>query len=59
MSKKVVIVSMGLATLVGCAALVDMITAIPFGKIIVMDVTFILAAGIVGYMAYDSLSEMK
>lgn len=59
MSKNVVIGSLGISGLVAFAALVDMITAIPFGKIILMDITFLIAAGIVGYMAYDTLKELK
>ncbi len=60
MSKKVVIVSMAVAGLVGAAALIDMITAVPFGKMsIAMDITFLIAAVIVGYMAYDTLNELK
>ena len=51
---------MGLAGLVGAAALVDMITSFPFGKIsLVMDIMFLITAVIVGYIAYDTMAEMK
>ena len=60
MSKKLVFISMGLAGLVGAAALVDMITSFPFGKIsLVMDIMFLITAVIVGYIAYDTMAEMK
>ncbi len=60
MSKKVVVAAMSLAGLVGAAALIDLITSVPFGHIsIAMDITFLIAAAIVGYMAYETLGEMK
>ena len=55
--KKMVIASMAVAGLVGLLAIVDMILGLPFANQVTMDVMFILGAGLVGYMGYDTLSE--
>jgi hypothetical protein len=51
-------ISMGAAGVVALAAILDLALAIPFGGSMVFDILFILAAAIVGYMAYDTFREL-
>ena len=47
------------AGIVAVAVIIDLATAVPFGRSIVMDVTFLIAAGLIGYMAYDSYKDIE
>lgn len=57
-SKQMIIGSMAVAGLVALASIVDIITAIPFAGQIVMDIMFLLAAGLVIFMGYDSYKDL-
>jgi hypothetical protein len=52
--------SMGVAGLLLLLFLLDMFTGIPFGKIsIVVDIFGILAAGVVGFLAFDAFRDLR
>jgi len=60
MSKRIVIFSMALAGIVGFAAVIDMFTQFPFGRVsLVMDITFLIGSLVVLYMAYETIDELK
>ncbi len=56
--KKMVVGSMIAAGIVGLLAILDMAIKVPFSGSFVMDITFLIGAGIVGYMGYESYKEM-
>lgn len=56
--KKLVIGSMAAAALVALVAILDLALKIPFAGRMVMDVTFLIGAGLVGYMCYESYKDM-
>ncbi len=58
-AKKVVVGSMAVAGLVAIAAVVDMIVGMPFSGRITMDIMFVIGAGLVIYMGWDSYQEMR
>ena len=58
-AKKVVVGSMAVAGLVAIAAVVDMIVGMPFSGRITMDIMFVIGAGLVIYMGWDSYDEMR
>ena len=58
-AKKVVVGSMAVAGLVAIAAVVDMIVGMPFSGRITMDIMFVIGAGLVIYMGWDSYHEMS
>ena len=60
-AKRIVIASMAIAVLVAVFAILDLTMGFPFsGKhTMVMDILFILCAGIVGYMSWDTFRDMK
>jgi hypothetical protein len=52
--------SMGVAGLLLLLFLLDMFTGIPFGKIsIAVDIFGILAAGVVGFLAFDAFRDLR
>ncbi len=60
MAKKIVVVSLAVSGLVAAIALVDVITGFPFGKFSpVMDICLIIGGAVVGYMAYDTMDDLK
>jgi zinc transporter ZupT len=59
LSKRVLYGSMGLAVLVGVASIVDIVTGKLFAGSSTMDICFLIGAGIVVYMAIDSLQDQK
>ena len=54
---------MGVAALVGLVAVFDLIMGLigsssaPFAGQVTMDIMFLIAAGLIGWMGYDSLQE--
>lgn len=56
--KKLVVGSMAAAALVAVVAILDLAIKIPFAGRMVMDITFILGAALVGYMCYESYKDM-
>ena len=64
--KKLVIGSMAAAALVALLAICDLVFKFPFSgtadgaeHVRMMDILFIVAAGIIGYLAYDSYKELR
>jgi hypothetical protein len=58
MPKKIIYASFAACGLVAVAAVVDIVAGIPFGGSTLFDILFLLAAAVIVYMGYDSLSEM-
>lgn len=60
-SKNMVIGSMVAAAIVAAAAICDFFIGIPFGgtHTKMMDILFIICAGIVGYLGWSSYKELK
>ncbi len=51
--------SIGVAAIVALAAIMDIVTKSPFGGQTVMDIMFVLGAGILGFMCWDSYQDSK
>lgn len=51
--------SMGVAGLLALLFLLDVVTAIPFGGTVLVDIVGLLAAGVVLYLAYDALKDVR
>jgi hypothetical protein len=51
-------ISMGAAGVVALAAIADLILSMPFGGSMIFDILFLVSAGIVGYLAYDTFREL-
>lgn len=56
--KKMLFGSMGVSIIVGILAIVDVATGFPFGGQTVLDIMFVLSAGLVGYMGFDTYKEL-
>jgi hypothetical protein len=59
MTKNVIIGSMGIAGVVALLAIVDLIVGFPFQGQMLMDIMFIIGAGMVGYMGWDSYRDLR
>ncbi len=60
LGKKIVIGSGVVAAIVMIAAILDLVSQqFPFGGAMFLDIVFIIAAAMIGYMCYDTLSEVK
>lgn len=57
-TKNMIFASFGVAGLVAAACLLDMATGIPFARQMVFDILFLLAAAVVGYLAWDAYQDM-
>jgi hypothetical protein len=58
-SRNIVFGSMGVAGLMGVAAILDLALSVPFGGQMVWDIMLLLAAAIVIYMGIDCLKEIR
>ncbi len=58
-AKKMIIGSMAASGIVALAAILDIITKFPFTRLIMMDVMFLIGAGIVLYMGYDAYKDLS
>lgn len=58
-SRGIVLGSIGVAGLMGLAAILDLALQVPFGGQMVLDIMFILAAGLVVYMGVDCLKDIR
>jgi hypothetical protein len=56
--KRMLFGSMGVAIVVGILSIVDIATGFPFGGQTVLDIMFLLSAGLVGYMGFDTYKEL-
>ena len=59
MTQRIVYASLVIAGLIGLAALLDIITGVPFGGQTVFDIMFILAAGLTGFLGFDCIRESR
>jgi len=59
MSQNLIIGSMIAAAVVGVVAIVDMAIAFPYSRNILMDIFFLVGAGLVGYMGYDAYKDVQ
>lgn len=60
--KKMVIGSMAVAGIVALAAIADLVIGVPFSGTShsrLMDILFIVAAGIVGYLSWDAYRDLR
>jgi hypothetical protein len=59
--KKLVIGSMAVAGVVALAAIADLATGVPFSGTHskLMDILFLVAAGIVGYLSWDAYRDLR
>ncbi len=58
-TRGLVLGSMGVAGLMGLLAILDISLGFPFGGQMVMDIMFILAAGLVVYMGIDCMKDFR
>ncbi len=58
-TRGIVLGSMGVAGLMGLLAMLDLALGLPFGGQMVMDIMFILAAGLVVYMGIDCMKDFR
>ncbi|MBA3314626.1 MAG: hypothetical protein H0T47_15235 [Planctomycetaceae bacterium] len=54
-----IVASWIVAGVVAAAAVADMAIAFPFNRQIVMDVMFLLGAGLVAYLAFDAFKDIR
>ena len=64
--KAVILVSIGVSALVGVVALLDLVMGLvgqpsmaPFAGQTTMDIMFVVAAGLIGWMGLESLQEQN
>ena len=58
LSKNLIFGSFGVAGLVAVLALMDLVMQVPFAGAMLMDILFLLSAGIVGYLGWDAYKDM-
>ena len=58
-SRNIVFGSMGVAGLMGVAAILDLALSVPFGGQMVWDIMLLLAAALAIYMGIDCLKEIR
>ena len=58
-ARNIVFGSLGIAALMGVAAILDLVLGMPFGGQSVWDIMVILAAGLVIYMGIDCLKDIR
>lgn len=57
-SKNLVFGSFGAAAIVALLALMDLVMKVPFAGSMLMDILFLVSAGIVGYLCWDAYKDM-
>ena len=58
-ARNIVFGSLGVAGLMGGAAILDLALGVPFGGQMIWDIMLILAAGLVVYMGIDCLKDIR
>ncbi|VAX38958.1 hypothetical protein MNBD_PLANCTO02-1471 [hydrothermal vent metagenome] len=58
-SKKMIYGSWGVAGVVAIASLIDIFAGLPFGGQMMMDIFFMLGAGLIGYLGYDAYNDLR
>ncbi|HUG19034.1 MAG TPA: hypothetical protein VMM56_08665 [Planctomycetaceae bacterium] len=56
-SKNMVIIALVLTGIVAIGAIIDLAMGIPFGRNILLDIMFLLGAGMIGYMGYETFKD--
>jgi hypothetical protein len=56
--KRMIMIAWIIAAVVALASVADLILAVPFGGVLVMDVMFLLGAALIGYLAYDAYKDI-
>ncbi len=56
--KRMIVIAWIVAGVVAVAAVADLAVGMPFNRLVVMDVMFLLGAGLVGYLAYDAYRDL-
>jgi len=56
--KKLLFGSMAVSAVVGILSVVDIVMGVPFGGQTLLDILFLLSAGLVGYMGFDTYREL-
>ena len=56
--KRMIVIAWILAGLVAAAAVADLALGVPFNRLVVMDVLFLLGAALVGYLAFDAYKDV-
>lgn len=58
MARKLILVAMGVAAVVALICIADLAAAIPFGRYsVMMDVLYLISAGLIGYMGFETYRE--
>ena len=57
--KQLLIGSMAATVLVGLLAILDIVTATPFSGAMTLDIMFLVSAGLIGYMSFDTYKELS
>ncbi len=57
--KRMVMVSMIAAGIVTLLALLDLAAGIPYGRMMLMDIMFLLSGGIVLYLSWETFRELS
>jgi hypothetical protein len=58
LNKNMIFASFGAAGLVAAACLIDLLTGIPFARQMMFDILFLIAAAVVGYLAWDAYKDL-
>ena len=56
--KRMIVIASVIAGIVALAAVADLALGVPFNRLVVMDVLFLLGAALVGYLAYDAYKDI-
>lgn len=59
MTRNMVFGSLGAAILVAVLSIVDIATGFPFAGRMMLDVMFLIGAGLVGYMGWDAYRDIS
>ena len=58
MNKKMIFASAGVAGLVACLSILDLLVKFPFaGYSLTLDITFLISAAIIGYLSWEAYRE--
>ena len=57
LSRYLVITALVLTGIVAVGSLLDLALGIPYGRNIVLDIMFLLGAGLIGYMGYETIKD--
>jgi hypothetical protein len=57
--KNILMGSMAVTCIVAIAALVDIFTSVPFAGRTLLDIMFLVSAGLIGYMGFDTWKELS